>query len=257
MGAQGGRGTPTLIHPPISALMRASKKRTIPDMGESECGAPSSVDSVGFSSNLHARSTPYGHFVYTVPPMNRTSIPVLILAVALVISACSNDGDSQQVASIETETGDTSQTTEPDPVADSEAGMLAFTQCLRDQGIDVDDPTVDADGNMQLPPIEIEGVAGADPNEAPDMSAFEELVAPCEVHLEGVVTTAGSGSPTEFEDALLAYAQCMRSHGVDIPDPDLSSDGGVIDLGTQDGEEFEAADEECRPLLAQLGIFDG
>jgi hypothetical protein len=31
----------------------------------------------------------------------------------------------------------------------------------------------------------------------------------------------------------------------------------MIDLGVRDGEEFQAADMECRPLLAELGIFDG
>lgn len=189
--------------------------------------------------------------------MNNTSIPVLVLAVALVVSACSNGGDSQHVASIETAPENVSQETDSDPATDSESAMLALTQCLRDQGIDVDDPTVDADGNMQLPPIEIEGVAGTDPNQAPDIAAFEELMAPCEEHLDGIVTTAGSGPPAELGDSLLAYAQCMRSHGIDMPDPDLSSGGGMIDLGATDGEEFEAADKECRPLLADLGIFEG
>ena len=61
----------------------------------------------------------------------------------------------------------------------------------------------------------------------------------------------------ELEDSLLAYAQCMRSHGVDMPDPDLSSNGGVTDLGERDGEEFEAADKECRPILAELGLLEG
>lgn len=189
--------------------------------------------------------------------MNNTSIPLLILALALVVGACSNGGDSQQVASIETAPEDITQEADSDPATESEAAMLAFTQCLRDQGIDVDDPTIDADGNMQLPPIKIEGVAGTDPNEAPDFAAFEELMAPCEEHLEGIVTTTGSGSPAELGDSLLAYAQCMRSHGIDMPDPDLSSGGGMIDLGTTDGEGFEAADKECRPLLADLGILEG
>ncbi|GAG42818.1 unnamed protein product, partial [marine sediment metagenome] len=37
-----------------------------------------------------------------------------------------------------------------DPVSDEEA-ILAFAACLRDEGIDVDDPTVDADGNLRPP----------------------------------------------------------------------------------------------------------
>ena len=142
-----------------------------------------------------------------------------------------------------------------DPIADSEEAMLAFTQCLRDQGIDVGDPTVDADGNLQLPPIEFmveEDGAGTEPQ----MPEFEDLIAPCEELLAGVVVTGSPQGATEFEDALLEYAQCMRANGVDMPDPDFSSGGGVIDLGVQDGvdESFAAADEQCREVLARLGL---
>jgi len=188
--------------------------------------------------------------------MYKTSALALILVLTLVASACSNEGDAQQVASIETESVDTSQETDTDPVADSEAAMLAFTQCLRGQGIDVDDPTMDAEGNMQLPTISLTStVEGSDPGaEMPD---FESIVAPCEDLLDGIVAPSGAGPPVDLEDSLLAYAQCMRSHGVDMPDPDLSSAGGMIDLGSTDGEEFEAADNECRPLLANLGLSEG
>jgi hypothetical protein len=88
------------------------------------------------------------------------------------------------------------------------------------------------------------------------MSQFEELIAPCEELLSGVVATGSSQGATEFEDALLEYAQCMRANGVDMPDPDFSSGGGIIDLGTQDGDSpsFEAADEQCRGILSLLGV---
>ena len=89
--------------------------------------------------------------------MRRTSILLsLILALALAAGACSNDVESSQVASLETDTADTSEEAESDgvdPLAETEAAMLDFAQCLREQGFDVGDPTVDADGNVQLPPI--------------------------------------------------------------------------------------------------------
>ena len=190
--------------------------------------------------------------------MRSTYLIGLILALALVAGACSGDGDSPQIASLETDAANTSEdgdTTEVDPIAESEEAMLAFTQCLRDQGIDVDDPTIDADGNMQLPPINIEVPdVITDPDQVPDMSEFEGMIAPCEEHLEGVISTFSSVDTTEIEDTLLAYAECMRANGVDMPDPELSSGGGVIDLGAIGGEAFEAADAACSPLLADLGI---
>ena len=187
--------------------------------------------------------------------MRSTSIFGLILVLALVVGACSDSGGSSKVASIDTDTADVSEQVEIDPGEETEAAMLAFTQCLRDQGIDVEDPTMDADGNMQLPPISLTSVVdGADP-EAP-MPDFDAIVAPCEEHLAGIVTTAGPGDMIGVEDMFLAYAECMRSNGVDMPDPDFSSNGGVIDLGSGDGDgaTFEAADKECRHLLADLGI---
>jgi hypothetical protein len=187
--------------------------------------------------------------------MYRTALSALALVLALVASACSNGGVDDQVASIESNAIDTPSSSDSDPVADTEEAMLAFTQCLRDQGLDVDDPTIDADGNMQLAPISFESVVPEGDTE-PEMPDFESLIAPCEELLEGIVATAGSGPPAEIEDALLAYAQCMRANGIDMPDPDLSS-GGAIDLGGGVGDDFVAADKECRPHLAQLGIPEG
>jgi hypothetical protein len=191
----------------------------------------------------------------SVPCMYKTSLLALGLVLALVASACSNDSGTEDVASIESKAIDTSQQADSDPVADTEKAMLAFTQCLRDQGLDVDDPTMDADGNMQLAPISFESVVPEGDTE-PEMPDFESLVAPCEEHLDGIVATAGAGAPAELEDALLAYAQCMRANGVDMPDPDLTS-GGMIDLGGGVGDDFEAADKVCRPHLAGLGIQGG
>jgi hypothetical protein len=190
--------------------------------------------------------------------MNRSHILGVILALGLVVAACSTSDETPTVASLESGAEDAllnAQAENGDPTADSEEAMLAFTQCLRDQGIDVGDPTVDADGNLQLPPIEFT-VEGDDAGAEPQMSEFEDLIAPCEEFLAGVVTTGSPQDAAEFEDALLEYAQCMRANGFDMPDPDLSSGGGVIDLGTQDGvdESFAAADEQCREVLARLGL---
>jgi hypothetical protein len=191
--------------------------------------------------------------------MKRTSILLgLILSLALLASACSEDDGSLQIASLEADTADTSreaETDDVDPLAETEAAMLDFAQCLREQGFEVGDPTVDADGNVQLPPIEFSSeVTGDDPEEG--MADLNERMASCEEHLEGVVMTGSSEGTSGIEDTLLEYAQCMRANGYDMPDPDFSSGGGSIDLGFAEGDEFEAADAECRHLLADLGISE-
>jgi hypothetical protein len=55
----------------------------------------------------------------------------------------------------------------------------------------------------------------------------------------------------ELEDAFLEYAQCMRDHGIDFPDPEFNGDGAVAIRGGGDPDdpEFQAAEEACRTLL--------
>jgi hypothetical protein len=59
---------------------------------------------------------------------------------------------------------------------------------------------------------------------------------------------------------MLEFAQCMREHGIDMPDPQQgggiriqrNSDGNVTNgEGVIDPEspEFQAAEEACRPIL--------
>lgn len=67
----------------------------------------------------------------------------------------------------------------------------------------------------------------------------------------------------EFQDAALEYAQCMRDNGIDMPDPEFDGEGGVrIGAGSgpggaggpgggPDDEEFQAADDECQPIMEE------
>jgi hypothetical protein len=61
-------------------------------------------------------------------------------------------------------------------------------------------------------------------------------------------------SDEEFQDAALEYAQCMREHGVDMPDPEFEGEGGVLQRGPEsvDQDEFEAADEECHDIMDEV-----
>lgn len=68
---------------------------------------------------------------------------------------------------------------------------------------------------------------------------------------------------TNPEDAMLAFARCMREHGIDMPDPDTSGGGtGVVTFsaaapagGALDGDtdKFQEADKACRDLLGDAG----
>lgn len=179
----------------------------------------------------------------------------LLATMLFAAAACSGDSEVDAVATLDSTIPDVAATVPPrDPAVEGERALLDFAQCMREHGVDMGDPTVDTEGNLQLPPIEFIASPDVDPDVA--MAELDATFAACEQHLEGVVlNAAGPGSDVEFEDALLEYAGCMREQGIDMPDPDLSS--GVIDLGGNglgDIDEFEAAHEECKEILARVGM---
>ena len=70
--------------------------------------------------------------------------------------------------------------------------------------------------------------------------------------------SASPSAPTDPQEAFLAFAECMREHGIDMPDPEVTDEGGgrfSVGMsggdgpGKMDTEAFEAANEACRPLL--------
>jgi hypothetical protein len=182
----------------------------------------------------------------------------MLIAITIVAASCSTRGNTSEVATLESVPGAASDIVPEgaDPLIEAEEAMLAFTQCLRDQGIDIGDATVGADGSLQLPPIEF--TIESDGTEAgePDFSAFEEMMAPCEELLDGVGGIGSSTDASGFVDALVEYTQCMRDNGVDMPDPDFSGNGGIIDLGARgmDEDGFEAADAICRSVFESFSI---
>jgi hypothetical protein len=55
---------------------------------------------------------------------------------------------------------------------------------------------------------------------------------------------------------MVAFAQCMREHGIDMPDP--TGDGLTVRRNGEDGpdpdsKEFQAAERACNHHLGNLG----
>jgi len=153
--------------------------------------------------------------------------------VALVtLAACSGGGD-------ETATTATS--------VDREERMLAFARCMRDNGIDYPDPA--ADGTID---VEV------DPGDEPAWRGAEEAC--------GDLRPASAPMPetqrVELADQLVAQAGCMREHGWDVPDPEVTTDGdgGVqflyprrLDIDMED-PEYQADHRAC---VEETGLDEG
>ena len=197
----------------------------------------------------------------------RRPVLALIVSLTLAVAACGgSDTSSDGVLSLETPNADLPA--EPNAAAteapDDETQLIAFSQCMRDNGIDIGDPTVDADGNASFGGLGRLG--GGDGDGPPEgiQEAFEE----CGNLLEGLQLGFQERDFTDFEDTLLELAQCMRENGIDMDDPDFSDFG----FGGGDGEGagggrgggpfgnvdlndpvFEAALEACSDIISGFG----
>jgi len=173
---------------------------------------------------------------------NKLARLILVAAIGLVLVACGSD--SNDVATLKTTDNtpvETSNADAADPALDNEAMMMAFTECLRDQGIDVLDPVVDADGNVDKPEL-AEGVEW----DKETMGAAWEA---CEHHLEGFTFEEKRVDMSEQVDQYVALATCLREKGYDVDDPTaetLDQWGADFKFSIDWDDPTEVADyEEC------------
>jgi hypothetical protein len=147
---------------------------------------------------------------------------------------------------------------------DTEQALLDFAECMREHGVDIEDPSFSGEGGgfIRIGPPPGDGAGGTPDADVEERQAAQEA---CSEHLEGIAQEFGEIDPTEGQDQALEFAQCMRDHGVDMADPDFSDPGP--EFGSEDGEgeaqsgpfgdldpedpAFQAALEECG------GIFGG
>lgn len=150
-----------------------------------------------------------------------------LTAAALLLAACGSSGDDAQVASLaggSTATGDTTSTTLSQ--ADTQQAMLDFAACMRDNGVDMADPTFDANGNPQG------GIRpGADSNVDPRSDEFQAAQDACGDKLAGV-QFGGPGGPggfdrTAIQDGLNNFTACLRDQGLQVDDITLGDGPGA------------------------------
>lgn len=180
---------------------------------------------------------------------NRTSrrgaAAVLLPLLILTITACGAAEKGPGVASVTspTSTGsgsgsdaDGASGSEPMTDKEMEEAALKFTECMREHGVDMPDPTTE------------NGIVMEAPHGAKAVAEMEAAQKACEDLMPK--STMSPEEEAEMKQELLEFAQCMREHGVDMPDPTV--DGG-IEVEVPDGPdgmaEMEAAQEACGEAL--------
>jgi hypothetical protein len=131
--------------------------------------------------------------------------------------------------------------------------MRAFAECMRGQGIEMQDPEVVADGDGGTrskvrvgPSGGPKGAAGPGPND----EAFKKAEQECR-HLLPEGGDLGKSDP-EAEERMREFAKCMRDNGVEgFPDPQPGRGIGISPEMGIDPEDpaFKAAEEKCGELM--------
>jgi hypothetical protein len=159
---------------------------------------------------------------------------VVALACSITLVACAND--SANVAhdgSLATTT--TASANESN--ATNSSDTLAFAQCMR---------------TNRVPNFPDPNASGALPKESPQQLGVSDTVFRAAEHSCQHLLPNGGAGPDQAEIARvkalgLQFAQCMRSHGVALPDP--GSDGRIPDPSTvginQGSPKFQAANQAC------------
>jgi hypothetical protein len=154
------------------------------------------------------------------------AVPLLLLGLA----ACGGSGDSSGGAA-----SDTSSSEDPQEQA------VKWAQCMREQGVDVAEPEVNEDGQV------LSDLRG---NQNIDQDKLDAARKACKEYLPVSDKMEDLQGDPGFQEAQLRFAQCMRDHGVDVPDPS-SAEGGLLigDGKKQNKEKVQAAQEACDPIL--------
>lgn len=161
-------------------------------------------------------------------------------ALLMTLAACSDAAGN----GIATAGGKGSKTTAAAASAGEEKDGRKFAQCMRDHGVEMDDPDPNEPGRVEI--RERKGERGK------VQKAMEE----CRKYLP---TPSKEDMKKDYE-AMRKVAECMRANGIpEFPDPDPN--GGGLSFGKDGGidpesPKFKAAEEKC-PMPGPPGLKVG
>lgn len=174
---------------------------------------------------------------------------VLVAGIAVAATACANSsGATSDVASLE-EGGDPARASALEEIVEQERQLFEFSACMRDEGVEIGDPTVDADGNVAL---------GTPMNMITDHGGLMEAYRACRDLIGNRPLGHGGEDRSAVHDRLVDYAKCVREAGYyEMPDPVFSDAGDDLFPGLDvDDPDYQAAEGECKDLLVERGATE-
>jgi hypothetical protein len=136
-----------------------------------------------------------------------TAAALATCAAALTLAACGGSDPS-----------------DADAQAKAEQAQLKFARCMRSHGVQVPDPKPGTGDGPSLTRIGGPGKADISPQ------VFERANAACRKYMQAAAPKMSPAQQAELRDQALRFARCMRQHGIDMPDPEVSGGGLRIKL---------------------------
>jgi hypothetical protein len=162
--------------------------------------------------------------------MKFASLAAVLAASGLVVAGCGGGGGGS--------TGTSSETAARD-------AQVKFSQCMREHGVK-NFPDPDANGGIL---IKAGPGTGLDP-QSPTFKAAQEACKKYQPKASGKFDRAQA---QKMQDQALKYAQCMRAHGVNFPDPKFEDGGAKMTFGgpamNPNDPKFKAAADACSKNL--------
>lgn len=133
---------------------------------------------------------------------------VTLLVLSLMVASCTSTSSGSSVSTV-ISTGPTTTTSTPGAEA-----TAAYVECLRSEGVTVDDIPIDADGRPMLDAISSQ-------LDYSDQATVDAVAACAGILAEGALDL---GYDDDYREAvvgqLAAFSRCVRARGVDeFPDP--------------------------------------
>jgi hypothetical protein len=178
----------------------------------------------------------------------------LAVVAGALAAGCGGGSATPTVASLGGHGAGAGSAATPLSPSQSDADMVSFTRCMRERGVQMSDP-FHRPGHSGLTIDMPERTAGT----AAGYAACNHFLAP----IIAMKESAGAARVVAQLPALTRWAECMRTHNIDMLDP---TPQGALSLGNVSGitadygrysPQFRAADAACRHLLPASVHDDG
>ncbi|MFG1827651.1 hypothetical protein ACGFIJ_34690 [Microbispora bryophytorum] len=157
----------------------------------------------------------------------------LAFGLALALAGCGAAPADDGIASASGARSGTTARPSASATVDRQEAQLKFAQCMREHGVDIPDPGPDGR-------VRIIGKKG-------DEASMEKAMQACRHFMKDAVGDKPGGDDPQARDRMVKFAQCMREHGIDIPDP-APGQGLQVRIKPDQKNAMEEAQKACEEL---------